>query len=540
MSIDLTGVRRELFGISFLEESQSAAKQWQARFRGDHAFWMEADANTRTEQIVLDLTALLDERNIRDRGGRSCVVALFVDGTQQLSEQIQAVITELAGKMRSVLNYSVDAQIQFCDMGKVGLGSRQVQRDNVRTLMGLNTKTSGTVQTRNCMVAQPVRGAERSNHWKAVMVYLDLLRRESQLGELMTLPDHNMKLEACPGHVGFLGYEEFNQEERAALQERKEQLQNMLGKGGEEKFRTLVVRKREELIAQGKDRFKIHPELHPIHPDMVIPEPTGIRVLFGNPRTAAARGTNEKFKEAARLTREAVVGTAQCMEDEIGAWLSEEAKQAPETLKQWYLDAGLSIAVKRKGNAMHNMLNLISVTMPEDPPLSLAYNPDGYDEAIREYLTGCRDQALASGLEKVRQALLAEYDATTVEQWDEEEETLKMKKGQVEEELENCPDVPTICRELFVEQHGIRECQFSTTLPATIAGMSQSTVLLAQGEEMDRILESVSTGGARVKKYYIRHPGGGIAQPDPAPMKALTIQYAQGNDKALEWLLSEG
>ena len=529
MATDISNVRRKLFGVSFLKDETNRARVeelWQTRFSPKNTFWLSAGQADTVETVVNRFVELIEGQNITELFGEACILAFFVDCTEALSPGVMDVLKRLAPSMEAVMGCEIHAELQFCYMGKLGLGSRQEQRENLRQAVEFNSgKASGSYH-RLCVVATPTLGAASTNNWKAAMVYVDMLRRSDSLQDLIPSPGYGNDNEC----VGYLKYEEYDEIAHGRLTNEKKRLERLLGSGGSDELRDLLEKKRDELIQTVNERFVIDPSLQPQHTDMIVPEGG----IFNNPRAKAARGKYEPYKLAQSSTRSAVAETGVRLRADIAAVFRADIENASGLLEEYLRAAEVGNETKRDRALMHSTLNLPGIATGEPMEVVLPYSEMGCALEISNYLDYMKQAAISEGVRNLSSALVRAYDDITEETLDQEKADLTDQLEDVKQELTKAPDAATMCTDIS-NFRDPKECQFKVGMGLAV---KSSKLLLARGEDMKTVMESRSTS-ATCSRYYIRHPNGGVVTPDSAPLKALKIVYVHCDDTALQHLLRE-
>ena len=530
MGIDISEVKRKLFGVSYLSDEvnkQVVEELWNSRFAPKNSFLLSAVEDDTVQTIVDGFQNMLQSQKIHSLAGERCILTFFVDCTQPFSQNMFSILGKLAAAMEMLWNCSVDAEVQFCYVGKLGLGSREAQRNNLRVAVENNAAKTGVGYHRLCVVATPSMGAASANNWKSVMAYVDLLRRSEGLTNLFKNPGTG----AANSCVGYLHYEEFDQQVHESLVAKKNELSRKLGKNGEDELRDMLKKKREDIIQDVKGRFVVEAECQPIHPDMIVPE-GGWPVKH---RTKAKQGKYAPYNAAQAATRNAVLETGFRLRKEIDVYMQQHMGDAAEVLTQSIEKAGVGLVVKRDRVVMESALKLPGLATGEEPQLELAYREEGCGQEVKAYLEYIKQSAISGGIRKFSSALLEAYGKYTAEQMDAEEAQLREELALVEDELSEHPSVEEMCTEIA---HS-RDPRYTQFIIDHSVKAESAKLLLTRGSEMDQQVSEYIRGGSFAGAYFIKHPHGGIVKPDNAPVKALRIVYVQCNEIALQKLLPE-
>lgn len=527
--VNISGINRKLFGVSYLKDDANkkmVEQLWNSRFSPRTSFLLSATEEDTVQNIVDRFQDLLQKQKIQSLAGEQCILTFFVDCTEAFSENMFTILSKQVSVMEMLWGCSVEAEVQFCYLGKLGLGSREAQRNNLRIAVENNAAKNGVGYHRLCVVATPSMGAAKAYNWKAVMLYVDLLRRCSSLSNLFKNPG----VGAANACVGYLHYEEYDKMVHDKLLAQKHDLSRRLGKNGENELRKLLQKKREDIINDAKDRFVIDAEFQPIHPGMILEEDT----FFKKPRRDARRGKNEKFNAARDATRNTVMTTGFRLRAEIDAYMRQNLGSAAQVLGEGIREAGVGLGTKRDRVVMQSALKLPGLATGEEPALELAYDEAGYAQEIKSYLEYIRQSAISVGIQRFSKGLLEAYEKITPEMMDAEKAELKDKLAEVEGDLEEYLSAEEMCTAICAGRDP-RHTQFK--IDHSVAAAS-AKLLVSRGNDMAQRMDHC-IGGGSLTNYCINHPNGGIVEPDNAPVKALRIVYAQCNDNALMKLLPE-
>lgn len=532
MATDISTVRRNLLGISFLEDAYSKErikKQWEARFSPQNAFWLEASAEDTVESAYDKCIQLVEEQNISNLAGQPFVMAFFVDCTQELSPNMLGILKSLAKALEGMLHCTVRAEIQFCYVGKLKLGSKERQRESLRQAVANNSaKTSGGYH-RLCLVATPSLGSATSNEWKAAILYLDLLRRCESVSDIIPTPGHGNPNE----NVGYLMYEEHDQVEFEKLTEEKKHLELLQEKTGEDELHNIMIARRDALKTKVEEEFIIAPGLQPQHTDMIVEDKGGF-LGMGNLRKKAIQGKNEAYNQAVSATRSAVTETGERMEEEILELFRADARKAPQLLRDACREANVGMKSMRDAKTMLSAVTVPGTNGGVDVPMLMKYDPQGCVGEIGEYLRSARETAVSKGIDALNTAMKKAVEGLSEEELDQHEADLITKLNTVKQLLGKIPSVEKLCSRISTHDDP-RECCFS--IMGALAADSRK-MLLARGKEMESLMEN-SVAGNYCERFAIYHPHGGIVKPDNAPLKALKVIYVYCNDEALQQLLRE-
>lgn len=522
--IDISHIHNKVFGICCLEkEERSQVKAvWDARFAENTAFWTEATPQDSASQIVKALCQRIQEQGIFTMNGEQCILALFLDLRQSLTPEFQDELWRVSQMLRNVLNCNIFAVLEFGYVGLQGFESAELQRNNARSIVEKNSAMPAAVQHRLCLVGKPVLVADGGNSWKAVVLYLDTLRRLINPGNLLPMTTDGK----ANDDIGFLRYGEYNKKEYDALVQRRDRLQALCSQGGADEVREQITKKRESIRAAIESQFQIRGMIHPQHPDMIVENS-----WFDADRKAARNGRNRKYSAAQAATSAAVVLTGKRLKDDIISLFDAEVDKAQETLATILRETNAGLQLRLDKSTMSILLEDGERQISEPKKPELAYSENGCDHEINEYLVNMKAHAISVGMKKYSDALRAAYEGISYETLQNELFEKNAELVEMNKKIGGMGTAEQFCS-TYAFHSNPPECDFN---PIAAAGVGVKYLLL-RGNDM-RAAANTGANGAMIPVYEIKELGGGIQVLDKAPLKTIQAVFLDCTDHVLHHLL---
>ena len=526
---DISTVSKMLFGICCLEEKESDRIHtlWSQRFTEHAAFLVDSQPGESVRMIVEKLEQKLRGQLIRNMNGQSIILALFLDLTKELEPKWLKTLWSLQTIMDNYFGTSTQLVLQFGFVGKLNLESATKQRENASVIVNeLNGTKPAAVRYTLCMVAKPALADDTSTNWKAVMLFLDILRRQMNPSEILPVTDDGNQ----NNDIAYLRYEEYDEKEYKRLTTRRQILEQRLNNHGQQEFAQVIERYHQSIREQIEQRFLINGGAQPQHTGMVL---DGARSgLLSNPVSQAKRGRNPIYNQGKDVTYSAIQATARRLEGDIDEFFSSIIKAAPEKLQMMIEQVNLGIALKKNRDEMHTLLNTVNTDRVTIPELLLNYSEGGAAQEIGAFLKAIRRKRTKENWEKYRQALVKAYDSFS--DFDNEEAELRRESDDINRRLANIQQPREFCNQIVA----FREpsiCDFNIAN----GNGKIAKFILARKSELIRMLDEATVAGTAVRCFKIKETGSGIAQLDNAPLKALQAVYLDYSEQVMRDLLPD-
>ena len=520
---NISTIHNKMFAICCLEkaERERVKKLWDARFAGDTAFWIEAEPQSNSFGMAQALCEKIQEQGIYSLNGIPCILTIFLDLRQPVSQEFKDELWKVSRVLTTALQCNIQTVLEFGFVGRQGFGSSDIPRSNAKEIVGKNAEMPGVIQHRLCLVGTPALAADGGNSWKAVVVYLDTLRRLINPSDLLPRAGGTAN-----DDIGFLRYGEYNKKEYDRLVKRRSELEDLCGQGGKDRLQDLLNRKRESLKSSVEERFQIRGMLQPQNPDMVVPAG-----FMGATIKAAKKGKYQPFNAAQQATRSAVMLTAQRLRDEILAAYDAEVKAADETLKNLLEEAKVGLKLRMDTAAISFVLSgdVLRVSPPHNP--ELAYKEEGYVQEINDYLMQAKAYAISEGARKFNEAIEAAYSRISMDELMQELIEKEAELVKVQNKVNAMGTAEQFCAK-YAFHSNPPESDFNP-----IAATGEGTkYLILRGNTM-RAAANASTNGTMIPIYEINELGGGIQVLDDAPVKTIQAVFLNCNDTSLLHLM---
>lgn len=528
MAVDITNINRLTFGVNFLGENgaDEVSRLWNSRFAEREAFLVTAEPQTNPNEIFDQFREMLNQREQTEMVGRPCLLTYFVDYTAELPKTAEAAIWGMKKVMEVRLGCNVEAVIQFAYVGTRGDDAAK-QRQNVKRALENNGKKQAYENYRLLMVGKSGLKKAVDNNWKAAVVFVDLLRRSQSVGSYLPTAGSLGK-----NDIGFLRYGEFDAVRYQELLDQQKRVSEQLANTKPDGLRALVEEKRKALIEQMESGYVIDGNMHPQHPDMIVPEKTG---WFGaDPRREAEKGKNDAYNNAVKATRAAVEATGRAIRQEIGDAFDAHIQQAAETLDDFFKKSNTGIKLKLNPVGMQSALYMQPYSVPSTmPKLNFKYSTQGVQQEIQSYLEYMKMESIATGLQKYAAALLNAYEQIPQQVLAEQKDALETERNNLTAKLSNSRDARGFCN--LVAQNYPPESIFDITNEMNV---DNQKFLLSRFDYAQMADAAAALG--MISAHTINDQMSGMVSFDDAPLKALMVECVEcSHDWVLDYFLPE-
>ena len=528
MAIDITNIQKMIFGVNYLGANGGTEVEelWNSRFGPQEAYLLGAEPQDNPKEIFQKFRQQLVARRKTDMKGVPCILVFFVDYTTALQEMTAAAVWNLRNVFTQVLGCNVEAVIQFAYVGEKGLDETTIQRENIRKALEKNNEKGVYENFRLCIVGKSALQSNGGSHWKAVMVYLDLLRRREILQDYLPMAGNLGKDNIC-----FLRYGEYNENQYQHLVEEQKRLMALLATGDSSRLRALVEAKRNEMVQYLESRYNVDGSQHPQHPDMIVEAPSGW--FAKDKREAARKGKNAEYSNAQQRTKAAVQITGECMRREIEAWFAEQIAGAEQTLHRILQEADVGVKLKLNAVEMQSALYLPAYPDPGNmPTLVLRYSEQGAAAEIGEYLDYIRRSCICSGLQLYTKALRGAFEAIPQETFRAQQRELERERDRVSLALNEALDEAGFCEKVTLENPS--ESVFEINSEMNVR--SRKFLMCRSGKQA--VADQKASLGSILVHSVDEHLCGMVSF-DQAPLKAVMIESVECKDWVLDELLPE-
>lgn len=491
----LPTVFNKILGICYLqnERKEQLLQQWHTRVTESDAFLVEAEPEDDQETVLTALRTQIEEQEIVINPNEPCILVFFADLQAGLNpERLKGI----EAGVRRALQMNIQLVLLFGDVGKLGLESPALQRENAGKLIAYNRESSFAPH-KLCLVASPFLAGNATDCWKPVCVFLDVLSRQNTPGTLF--PD------TASDVVGYLRYGEFNESSYRALNAKNDELTALLEDGGGERFEELLKEHERKLRQMVLQRFPVHGSYQPLHPDMAI-APGGI---LGRSKRL------QRFAVARDASEEALRMTGQQLEKDIACVFDEKIANAAETLKEIADAAALGLSLRANADEMARLLAAPADGEPKPQMLSLGYCEEGYGRDIESYLKKIVEHECSLQIQRFYEALKESIPTLTEGNFAERKLSLEKEQKKTRARLEKIYQPKKFCQK-FAGTEELPEGEFS---PASLRGNSRKFLLCTN------VLEKTvneGTAGTGTPTFCISN-----SAPDNAPLKGVQITFVK-------------
>ena len=517
MPQDISIAQCKLVGICCLEGSErdKAKQEWEERFLEHEAFWLDAQVGQKASALAKRITVMMSEHEIATLADETVVLAVFLDLTTAPNEELLREISQIP-VILTRLGCHAPIILEFGFLDDVVFGEADVLKENVRRTVAVNCEDLN-IRKQLVLVASPYGQNQDDSSWKAVMVALDILRRESAPANMVPVDGVNPN-----NNVGFLRYGEYDERKLRELTEEQEKLRKKLSNGGAMEFRNVLnmaLGKIESDIAQ---RYVVDGNCQPLH--------TGMKVDGFFAKKNAARG-KEPFASARNSTWNALDMTAKNLKTMIQDAYQAQLDNAAADLKRYIEEADIGIELESDASAMLEMLEPAAVGMAEPMTPNLAYKETGYTSEIDGYLKDVRRYCAAKVRHEYAVKLREAYQAIDPSEYAQRHAVLAKELKNVGYRISMVKDKKTLIN-----------------LIATGAPLPQANIHIKRGggnsacwalcrDTQDSAALGAACTGALVTVYYIDAKFGGLKLLDNAPIKAVQLLQFHCSEERLSDLI---
>lgn len=517
--ISISTIQTSLLGLCFMKGTQrdNLKKEWDDRIDARAALWVELDVDSSYETIQESILSAIQQQQ-GALPNKEYILAAFLDFQEQIPADLLESLNKIQQLLGLVLNRRTIAVMQFGYVGTIGLSRGKMARENAAMFANANASRPAALLHRLCLVGTEFTKIGEESNWRAVMLFLDLIRRQNSLVDFLpTGPD------GVPNDdVAYLRYSEYDKKKTAALELEKERITLLKGTQGDQELFTLYEERRSEMRRIVKDRFAIARNVHPIHPGMNV---TGFLKI-----RSAQHGNNAAYNDAAEKTKTAVYQTAQRMEQEIKQIFAGYIQNAQQDLANMLEKAKVGLQLKKDAAHMRNILNL---TQGSDRPMlpMLFYNPAGPSEEIYEYLIKVRNYVTDACVAEYENKIRAAYEALVEKGFEEEEQLLDAELTAVQEKLRHLQIPQTIVETIrnngFLPETGL--------IPNGVSGKQKGYVIFRGDVDTTNLMNTIAGSMAVYKMNALADDPESVKN---IPVKAVQMTVCDNSDQVLKDLIN--
>ena len=494
----------KLVGLCCLtgEERKRVYREWTERFHEHESFWLDVQEGQTAIEITRNVAQLIREQGIVHMAGTMVVIAAFLDLTAAPNEAMLREIGKVADRLHGALGCNVEVTAQFGYMGELAFADKQELRGYAAQTVAVNHADPNVLRPLYLVATSPLVLPEDDNCWKAVMVFLDVLRRE-------TAPATMIRGGNPAGDIGFLRYGEYDQQKLGWLSSEHARLTKALSGDGEGAMDTLLKEVYSGIVTEIREKYQPNGNAQPLHPDMIV---TGaIR------QWQAEHGHLASYEAAKNSTWAALALTGKRLQEIILEAYSEMIDNADRYLAKYLEKAGVGVELEKNAPRMELRLTPQRMTSAAPQPPALPYKKSGWTQEINDYLNAVVEYAAAKVKFTYGEALLAAYKQVPQESYAAREKNLKLQLSRVETRLKGVMN-----RETFISLATSTEALPLACFYPVLGGGHQSNWVLTREQEDFRSLSGMCSG-TKTLVYYIDERSGGLKLVDTAPVKALQV-----------------
>lgn len=526
--VDISAVNCKLFGVSFLkdEEHEKMRKLWGENFYPYTAFFVRGESGMQVTQIAQSLRFEIQRQNIPSIAGESVIIALFLDMTEEVPRERIEAMGKLPGLLQNALHCNVSVVFQFGYVGELAFSNAAVQRENAKIIVDENMKYSDTGSRRQlCLVASPTLTVGGIQNWKAVAVFLDVLRRQANPTQLIPGTD-DMQFN---NDVGFLSYGEHSASQQCMLSERSKHLTRLLGNRGGEELRQALEQRLAEMESALAGKYHIDGSAFPLHTGLIVED-----TFLHKNKKKATRGEYLPYNDARNNVSLALSETARVIQEDIACWCQQWTKGALRDLEEIIdsKEVGLELLEEQRSVLSYLDVQIEGRIQPQLP--SLQYKEAGCLAEIVEYM----EKTIAFRIKESQlayvEAIKEAYKSIAQRGFAKKKEDYSRELQLVNMRLSGMCDA----REFYtraISGHPDKQADFHPFLPTG----KENSFILVRGLEMQNIANSITSSFAAPATYSISEKNGGTPVLDDAPMKVLGVMFKDCDEENLLDLIPE-
>lgn len=514
MPQDISIAQCKLIAVSCLEgkERDRAKQEWDERFLEHEAFWVDAQANQKAPALAQSITAMMREHEIVALAGETVVVAVFLDLTSAPDEELLQEIVKLP-VILTKLGCLAPIVLEFAYMDDVVFGDAEALKENVRKTVAVNCANMNIRKQLFLVAASSFVQREDDTSWKAVMVALDILRRNGAPASMVPVDGVNPN-----DNIGFLRYGEYDEQKLQTLTQEQETLRRKLSNSGAMEFKNVLNMALGRIETEVAERYVVDGNCQPLHP--------GMKVEGFFAKRAAERG-KEPFAAARNSTWNALDMTAKNLKTMILDAYQEQIQNAPVHLKRYIEEADIGIELESDSAAMLEMLTPEPVGMSEPMTPNLAYKESGYTSEIDGYLKDVRRYCAAKVRYEYAVKLREAYQAVDQSEYAQRRSVLAKELKNVGYRISMLMDKKSLIN-LIATGGNLPQANFHIA-----RGGGNSACWALCRDSGDSASLGAACTGALVSVYYIDAKFGGLKLLDNAPIKAVQLLQFHCSDERL-------
>ena len=525
---DISGIKCKLFGVSFLNDEENARvrKHWNARFSAHTAFFVRGNDERQISSIAQELCAEIQKQGIYTVGGENVILAFFLDFTNPLHEDRIREMASLPGLLTHALACQMAVTLQFGFVGKLAFSDAAVQRENTQLVVAQNIDAERHGNRRQlCLVASPTLALDGGYNWKAVALFLDLMRRQSDPAALIPGTDDGK----TNNDVGFLSYAEHSASQRTKLENELRHLTELLGDQGGNELRQAVAEKLVEIERSIRSKYHIDAAAFPQHPAMVVEN-----AFLRNNRAKAAKGEYAPYNEARNVLSSALSETARGIEAELKDYAAELQKSAADDLAEMIDQKAVGIELLEQKRVTLGYLDAPIDQISQAMIPKLQYTEAGCVAEIAKYLEDSLSHAIMLCKKSYLEALKKAYEVMADKGFSVQRDEYTCQAEQIKQRLTGmCSAEEFYSR--AITGNPLVYADFHPYLPNGKRTLS----VVVRGAEMLGIAKGMEGNYTATKCFSVNEKACGTPSLDDAPMKVLGIMFKDCDNENLLDLIPE-
>lgn len=522
---DLSTVQHKLVGISFLgEQNQLLQQHWVSRLSPLNAFFVDAEPDEDERKVAQRVVAAISAQSITSLAG-TVIFAFFLD----LRKPIEQAQVEKMARTYSMLEKNFHCMSRVMWFGYTGIMAFEdveVMKTSIRTIHQVTRN-----QQMVWLIADPMLGANEEERWKSAVVYLDVLRRHDNLGQLLTV-NHSK------GSVGFLRYGEYFESQLSSCNGEIELLSNQLSANGAGAFSDRLKKMLESVVTGAADGFSIVPGCQPMHPGLF---PDG----FFARRDAANR--RNVYATAALETETALTATGRGMAEQLSELVMNSVGSGKSFLLQLLRESNVGIGFVENKAVLRERIEglIVPAREPDLPIISFPSNSkeqkmpeltNYYKKLFKRYLDDMLHYALAVARNDLLKSMAEAVDQLSAEKIAEEKTRIQKRLDALRARISQLTEKSVFCQRVLTGSGEGMKSQFHPILSLP-GDQTLRVILTREPEDRNWVESNVFVNFGKECRGFIDANLGGVVALDDATIKGLHAVYFDALDQRLDDLL---
>ena len=500
-------VRSKLIGVSCLQGKarDDLNTVWNERFSEIVAYMVNAEPGEKANLIAGKIVQKIRDQGFEDMTAESFVVAIFLDLTKDITEDEIINLSRVSTIVTNALGCRVKYKAFFGDVGEKDLIGTEAASESTRMISQSNLNHLW-------LIAHHALGSSLVD-WKAVAVFLDILRRIETPSAMINAVGFDK------GLVGFLGYKELNELSVDELRRKLENLDKKLRSDEERPFYDAISDILHDLEVKINRMFVINGGLQPVHTQIALRPTLWEKMKHIDPSSIPRRNsctaltiTGEKLKEG------------------IQAFALRFLDNPEQTLQSVLDQDEIGLELIREKTKIRTILGE-KIEMVREKDLPSLQDGEPLGGQMTEYLESIKDAAIC----KAKQTVLKQL-SDAFEKIEDAEVLQKIQKTIRERNHVEILIHNAVTRDSFFAAAKSEGTEMNSRFHPIIGGTGRALhrcILCRNYSDFEYFNNNPAVMFGIDDVFFIDETLGQLNYIDMAPMKALHIHYMDGTDERI-------